>query len=168
MEIVPSTTEYAQSLDVAVNAVAAENLYLSIDRGFGKEETERFIRDCIKHKYPQFLLVEADTVFGWCDIVADDTYGHGRLGIGVCREARGMGWGERLIRIALQAGFRRFRVIELCVRADNARAIGLYEKVGFTVYNRRKPMRIAGFYGGRRLHMHLKRRTYRRLQACSL
>ena len=168
MEIVPSTIEYAKALDAAVNSVAAENLYLSIGKGFGKEETEKFIRDCRKHAYPQFLLVEADTVYGWCDIVADDTYGHGRLGIGVRREARGMGWGERLLRTALQAGFRRFRVIELCVRADNVRAIGLYEKVGFAVYNRRKPMQLAGFYGGRRLHMRLKRRAYMRLQICCL
>ena len=160
MQIIPSSTEYAESLDAAIGSVAAEGAYLAGDTSLGPAETRRFIGDCIAGGYPQLLLVEDGRVLGWCDVVPDERRGHGRLGIGLVRRVRGMGWGERLMRATLDEAFRRFKVVELCVRADNARAIGLYEKLGFTAYNRRRPMPLAGFYGGRRLHMRLRRKAY--------
>lgn len=160
MEIVATKKEYAKSLDAAIGSVAAEGIYLAGDTGFGAEETYRFICDCIAGGYPQLLLVEGESVLGWCDVVPDERRGHGRLGIGLIKRARGQGWGEKLMRETLELAFRRFRVVELCVRADNARAIALYTKIGFEAYNRRKPMPMSGFFGGKRIHMKLARRQY--------
>lgn len=160
MRIVPTDRRYASSLNAAVESVAAEGEYLSGATGAGELETERFICDCIAGGYPQLLLVEGERVLGWCDVVPDVKRGHGRMGIGLVRRARGQGWGERLLRATLTRAFKRFRVVELCVRADNARAIALYEKIGFEVYNRRKPMPLDGYFAGRRLHMRLKRKAY--------
>ena len=165
MEIVPTKTEYAAALDAAVCSVAAEGVYLAGETGLGAEETRRFISDCLSGGYPQLLLVEGRSVLGWCDVVPDVKRGHGRLGIGLVRRARGLGWGERLMRATLALAFRRFRVVELCVRAENARAIALYRKLGFKAYNRRRPMPLGVFFTGRRIHMKLPRRVFYRCGA---
>ncbi len=162
MEIVPTKTEYAASLDAAICSVAAEGVYLAGETGLGAEEMRRFISDCLAGGYPQLLLVEGGSVLGWCDVVPDVRRGHGRLGIGLVRRVRGQGWGERLMRATLELAFRRFRVVELCVRAENARAISLYRKLGFKAYNRRRPMPLGGIFTGKRLHMKLPRRAYLR------
>lgn len=52
--------------------------------------------------------------------------------MGLVPDYRGQGLGRRLIDAALdKARQERFIRVELSVHADNARAIALYEKVGF-------------------------------------
>ncbi len=67
---------------------------------------------------------------------------------GLLPEWRGRGLGRRLIERALEAA-RAFPLarVELAVRADNARAIALYRKVGFEVEGRRqRAMLVDGVY----------------------
>jgi RimJ/RimL family protein N-acetyltransferase len=52
--------------------------------------------------------------------------------MGIVRAYRGRGLGTRLINATLEAAFGAgFVRVELDVHADNARAISLYERVGF-------------------------------------
>ena len=55
------------------------------------------------------------------------------LNTGVASSARGQGCGERLLRAALERAQRSptIEIVYLTVRADNAAALGLYQKVGF-------------------------------------
>jgi ribosomal protein S18 acetylase RimI-like enzyme len=63
----------------------------------------------------------------------------GVLGMGLLPAYRGRGLGRRLMAGTLQdaraAGLSR---VELSVRADNARAIALYSRLGFQVEGRRR------------------------------
>jgi RimJ/RimL family protein N-acetyltransferase len=76
-----------------------------------------------------------DEVVGWCDIRRDSfpSKSHrGTLGMGITPAYRGRGIGLRLINAASkQASDAGSVCAELDVRADNARAIALYDKVGF-------------------------------------
>ena len=84
---------------------------------------------------PAFVACRAGEVIGWCDIRrhALPAFAHrGSVGMGVMAEWRGHGIGFRLLDAALDAAFRQgFAEFELEVRADNARAIALYDKIGF-------------------------------------
>jgi putative acetyltransferase len=55
----------------------------------------------------------------------------GVLAMGVHPEAQGQGVGRGLLMAALEAARARFVRLELYVRADNPRAIGLYRSAGF-------------------------------------
>jgi ribosomal-protein-alanine N-acetyltransferase len=77
------------------------------------------------------VAVEAGRVLGFaglCDY-PDEAFVQT---IGVARAAQGRGLGARLLRALLEeAARRRARRVALEVRADNERAIGLYERFGF-------------------------------------
>lgn len=157
MEIIDSKPEYARELDAAVDEVAAEGIYLAGDSGFGEAATRDFIKYCIAGGYPQLLAVEGGRVIGWADIIPDARKGHGRLGIGIVKAYRGRGYGKELLRAVLRRGFDVFKVVELAVRADNTRAVRLYEEAGFKAYRRLKPMTLAAPSRGHIVHMRLKR-----------
>ena len=93
--------------------------------------------DMIKHGYPQWVVLSAGEVVGWCDVTPKTrpVYAHGGvLGIALLPAFRGQGLGKRLILRTLEAarafGLRR---VELTVRENNASAIALYKKVGFEI-----------------------------------
>ena len=80
-------------------------------------------------------VTEDERVVGWCDIVRVPMEGFnhtGRLGMGLLAPYRGRGIGRRLAEAAIAAawdvGMTR---IELEVMASNAKAIRLYEQLGF-------------------------------------
>ncbi|MEP6567580.1 MAG: GNAT family protein, partial [Mesorhizobium sp.] len=95
----------------------------------------RFLVDRIARGDPGYVAAVRDEVVGWCDITRHDRPIHahrGTLGMGIVPAYRGRGLGRELINAtvaqARKAGFVR---IELFVHSDNARAIALYDKVGF-------------------------------------
>lgn len=133
--IVPMTLEHADSFHRAVDIVARERKYLARLEAPPLQRTYEFLQDGIARNEPQLVAVAEGEVVGWCDIVRSDRPVHshcGMLGMGIIPAYRGLGLGRRLIDAALaQARETGFVRIMLEVRADNARAISLYRKVGF-------------------------------------
>jgi len=131
--------EHIESFRSAVDTVARERRYLVLLEAPPTAETRAFVLGNLREGNPQVVAVTegdaAGPVVGWCDIVraGRPALRHGgALGIGVLPAFRGRGLGAALLRDALAlARERGFRRVELVVRADNARALALYERAGF-------------------------------------
>jgi len=149
--IAPIAAEHIEGFHRALDAVARERKYLAFLEAPPLDGTRAFIMDNIARRVPQFVAVADGEVVGWCDVLPKGApvQAHtGRLGIGLLPQFRGKGHGAALIDTALRAA-RRFGLtrIELHVHADNARAIRLYERVGFTTEGRmRDAVLIDGQY----------------------
>jgi RimJ/RimL family protein N-acetyltransferase len=103
----------------------------------------RFVRNNIERGYPQFVVMSAGTVVGWCDVLPNRTrviYSHrGTLGIGQLPEFRGKGIGRKLMRRTIDAAFAfGLTRVELTVRETNVNAIALYKSLGFEVEGRHR------------------------------
>ena len=68
-QIVPITEEHIASFRTAVDTVARERKYLAFLDAPPLEDVTRFVLNNIEHRYPQFVVVSADTVVGWCDVL---------------------------------------------------------------------------------------------------
>jgi RimJ/RimL family protein N-acetyltransferase len=148
--IVPIAAEHIESFHRALDTVARERKYLVLLEAPPLPQLREFILDIIRNGDPQFVALAEGEVVGWCDIRRHffPALAHrGTLGMGIIPAYRGRGLGSRLIRTTIEqaqrAGFVR---IECDVRADNARAIALYEKVGFV---REGTVRDAMFVDGK-------------------
>ena len=133
--IVPIAPEHIESFHRALDIVARERKYLTLLEAPPLEQTRQFVLDNTENGDLQFVALAEDEVVGWCDVRRHFFPAHahrGTLGMGIVPAWRGRGLGLRLVKAILeqarQAGFVR---IEFDVHADNARAIALYEKVGF-------------------------------------
>lgn len=148
----PITPDHIESFHRALDRVARERKYLSFLEAPPLDQVRRFILDRIAAGDPGLVAIVHGEVVGWCDISRLDRLIHahrGSLGMGIVASHRGRGLGSRLIKATLaqarKAGFVR---IELFVHADNARAIALYDKVGFVREGvQRDAIRIDGQYG---------------------
>ena len=137
-QIVPIAEEHIPGFRAAVDVVARERKYLAFLEAPPLEDVTRFVRDNIEHGSPQFVVLSAATVVGWCDVIPNRTrviYSHcGSLGIGLLPEFRGKGIGRQLMQRAIEAAFAfGLTRIELTVRERNANAIALYKSLGFEV-----------------------------------
>ena len=137
-QIVPIAEEHIPGFRAAVDVVARERKYLAFLEAPPLEDVTRFVRDNIEHGSPQFVVLSAGTVVGWCDVIPNRTrviYSHcGSLGIGLLPEFRGKGIGRQLMQRAIEAAFAfGLTRIELTVRERNANAIALYNSLGFEV-----------------------------------
>jgi RimJ/RimL family protein N-acetyltransferase len=135
-QIVPIAKEHISGFHAAIDVVARERKYLAHIEAPPFEETRRFVLGNIEHGYPQFAVVSADIVVGWCDVLPNRSriiYSHcGTLGVGLLPEFRGKGIGRQLMRRTIDAAFAfGLTRIELTVRERNAKAIGLYKSLGF-------------------------------------
>jgi len=118
-----------------VAAVARERKYLVTVDGFSLNETKTFLQGIESAGWPCTVAIADGALIGWCDIIPRTALGFthvGTLGVGVARDWRCQGIGRRLIVECLaqarQTGLER---IELVVYSDNARAVHLYESLGF-------------------------------------
>jgi ribosomal protein S18 acetylase RimI-like enzyme len=137
-KIVPIAEEHISGFRAAVDVVARERKYLSFLEAPPFEETRRFVLDNIEHGYPQFVVLSAEGVVGWCDVLPNRSrviYSHcGTLGVGLLPGFRGKGIGRQLMRRTIEAAFAfGLTRIELTVREGNANAIALYKSLGFEV-----------------------------------
>ena len=137
-QIVPIAEEHIPGFRAAVDVVARETKYLAFLEAPPLEDVTRFVRDNMERGYPQFVVLSAGTVVGWCDVIPNRTrviYSHcGSLGIGLLPEFRGKGIGRQLMQRAIEAAFAfGLTRIELTVRERNANAIALYKSLGFEV-----------------------------------
>ena len=133
----PTDGKFVEGLAAALDFVAKERRYIGFIEGPPVEGTRQFVKSIIAGAGVQMMVVDGDTVVGWCDIMSNPVEGFrhvGRLGMGLLPEFRGRGLGRRLavetIRAARAAGMER---IELEVFASNARAIALYQSLGFVI-----------------------------------
>jgi len=137
-QIVPIAEEHIPGFRAAVDVVARETKYLAFLEAPPLEDVTRFVRDNMERGYPQFVVLSAGTVVGWCDVIPNRTrviYSHcGSLGIGLLPEFRGKGIGRQLMQRGIDAAFAfGLTRIELAVRERNANAIALYNSLGFEV-----------------------------------
>jgi [ribosomal protein S18]-alanine N-acetyltransferase len=75
-------------------------------------------------------------IVGWAGLIAYDDEAHVST-IGVAPDRQGEGIGAQLLDALLAEADRRSPVVLLEVRADNDRAIGLYQRRGFVEIGRR-------------------------------
>ncbi|TCU12918.1 acetyltransferase (GNAT) family protein [Rhizobium sullae] len=133
--IEPIAVRHIESYHRALDLVARERRYLTFLEAPPLEDTRKFVLGMIENKHPQFVALSDREVIGWCDIRRHFFPSHahrGSLGMGIIPAYRGQGLGLRLMETTLKQA-REYGIgrVELSVHADNARAIRLYEKVGF-------------------------------------
>ena len=151
VDIVPIANEHAAAFRECLDTVAREKQYLAQIEAPPLERVQQFVRDSVANDSVQFVAMDNGIVVGWADIFPawPHAISHcGGLGMGVLLQYRGRGIGGQLldscIRKAWAKGITR---IELEVRADNARAIRLYQKAGFVLEAvKRHGMRFDGVY----------------------
>ena len=137
VDIVPIEEKHIEGFHRTLDFVARERRYLSFLEAPPLESVRAFVLDIIKRGRPEFVVISAGEVVGWCDILPKDrpTYAHGGvLGMGLLPPFRGQGIGADLIRRSLDAA-RAFGLhrVELTVRENNTSAVKLYRKVGFVI-----------------------------------
>jgi RimJ/RimL family protein N-acetyltransferase len=138
---------YRECLD----SVAREKRYLAQIEALPLERIEEFVRESVQTDAIQFVAVEGSRLVGWADIFPHwaAALAHcGTLGMGVHADYRGKGIGARLLSACLdKAPSKGITRVELQARADNVRAIKLYEGAGFVAEARlRNAMRFDGVY----------------------
>lgn len=152
VRITDTTDEHVAGFNAAVGVVARERVYIGLIDAPAMEESRRFVHSV--HEAGGVHLVALDPngmVVGWCDIArhAREGFRHaGRLGMGMLPEFRGKGLGRRLMTMAIErawkAGIER---IELEVFGSNARAMALYQSLGFVHEGiRRRARKLDGRY----------------------
>lgn len=150
--IAPITEQDIDGFHAALDLVAREKKYLAFLEAPEIISTRAFVRENIRHDHAQFVARDGETVVGWCDIIPQKSrqigLHVGTLGIGIVEDWRGKGIGRKLILAAIDKAFAQgLTRIELSVRKDNARAIRLYENLGFVHEGvRRKASLIEGVY----------------------
>ncbi len=137
-QIAPITEAQIAGFRDAVDVVARERKYLAFLEAPPLEDVATFVRNNIERGYPQFVVVNADMVVGWCDVIPNRSrviYSHcGTLGVGLLPAFRGKGIGRQLMRRAIDAAFTLGMTrIELTVRENNINAIALYKSLGFAI-----------------------------------
>ena len=132
--IAPLAAEWIESLRRGVDLVARERKYFDIVEAAPAEHFREYLLNQIANHDPFFVAIAQEEVIGWCEVERrKGVEAHsGLLNVAIVPGFRGRGLGRKLVTFALeearQTGFVR---IDLWVHADNARAIALYEKLGF-------------------------------------
>ncbi|MES2935568.1 MAG: GNAT family N-acetyltransferase [Pseudomonadota bacterium] len=133
--VVPMTEAHIADFHQALDSVAREHDYLAFLEAPPLDNTRDFVLHNIEHGRPQFVALREGRVVGWCDIAASQrpVFTHaGTLGMGIVAPHRGRGLGRTLLEATIaKARATGIERIELTVREKNARAIALYEKMGF-------------------------------------
>ena len=94
--------------------------------GSFRNDRERVEMECLHERGGAMLFYQGDDPVGLCGHME----GH-ITSVAVRKEYQGRGYGEAMLRAVLRSIREMGRGAELCVSHDNARAIALYQKVGF-------------------------------------
>ena len=135
LTIRPTEIDDASQVAACVDSVARERRFLGNTKGFPVEQTREFIQLNNNIGSVHLVVLDGDTIVGWCDItpLAYEGLTHvGRLGMGLLPKYRRQGWGTKLVSEALRLAFKKnLERIELEVFASNVGAIKLYKNIGF-------------------------------------
>lgn len=135
LPIVPIAEAHAASFHACLDTVAREKRYLAQTFALPLERIQGFVHDSVVNDAVQFVALDGERVVGWADVFpawADAIAHCGGLGMGVLPAWRGQGLGRRLLQACItKAWAKGLARIELEARADNTRAIALYESLGF-------------------------------------
>lgn len=149
IDIVPIAEAHIEGFHACLDTVARERRYLAQIEAPPLSRVRDFVRDGLGADVAQFVALDGGRVVGWCDIFP--SWAHalahtGSLGMGLLPGHRGQGLGERLLRACLaKARARGIERVVLEARADNGRALRLYERVGFVrVSVEHRAMRLDG------------------------
>jgi ribosomal protein S18 acetylase RimI-like enzyme len=133
--VMPIAEAHALAFRECLDVVARERQFLALYEAPPPALVLAFVKENIASDNAQFVALDGDRVVGWADIVrgwAPAIAHTGTLGMGVLREYRGRGIGESLLRACVaKARAKGITRVELAARVDNARAIRLYERLGF-------------------------------------
>jgi ribosomal protein S18 acetylase RimI-like enzyme len=151
IDIVRIAEAHVAGFHACLDAVAREKRYLAQLEAPPLDRTLAFVRDNIAKDAAQSVALDGDRVVGWCDVLPAwpaALQHRGGLGMGVLAAYRGRGIGQRLMAATLaHARSKGLTRVELEVRADNASAIRLYERMGFAHEGRkRNGNRLDGMY----------------------
>ncbi|MBN8505028.1 MAG: GNAT family N-acetyltransferase [Burkholderiales bacterium] len=141
-DVIPLRLEHAPSFRDCLDAVARESLMLGQSGAPSLERVQAFVADNVAAGHPAFVAWDGHQVLGWADAIplwADGLRHRAQFGMGVRREWRGRGLGQRLGEAVIAAAHAQGDItrIDLEVRADNGPAIRLYERLGFVLEGRR-------------------------------
>lgn len=149
--ILPIAESHADGFHACLDTVAREKKYLAQVEALPLERIQGFVRESVATGAAQFVAVDGSLVVGWCDIFP--AWAHaiqhcGSVGMGVLPAYRGQGIGRQLLSACLaKAKANGITRVELEARADNERAIKLYERMGFQREAlKRRGMRFDGMY----------------------
>ncbi|MBP1772140.1 MAG: putative acetyltransferase [Holophagaceae bacterium] len=149
IDILPIAEAHAEGFHACLDAVARERKYLALVEALPLDRLREVIRENVAHDAAQVVALDEGRVVGWCDIFprwAPAVRHCGILGMGVLPAYRGRGIGRQLLAACIAKAFSQgITRIELEVRADNQRAIRLYERMGFVQEGRlRQAFRLDG------------------------
>jgi RimJ/RimL family protein N-acetyltransferase len=135
IRIVPTDEQYVDGLHRTLDAVARERRHLAFVEGPPADGLRAFVKAIVAGEGVQFLVMDGDSVVGWCDIIRNPREGFrhcGHLGMGLLPHMRGRGLGGRLASTTIERAWTDgLSRIELEVLASNEPAIRLYRKLGF-------------------------------------
>jgi len=133
--ILPVAEPHFEGLRAALDTVAREKKYLVFTQAPPREAAFDFYRSVIANGDCMCVALWDEQVVGWCDVlpVRGEARAHvGTLGIGLLPAFRRRGIGALLLKAAIAGAWDRgLTRIELTVRAGNANAKALYERLGF-------------------------------------
>ena len=72
VDIVPIEESHIDGFHRALDFVARERRYLAFLEAPPRESTRAFVLDHIQRGHPQFVVLSAGEVVGWCDVTAKD------------------------------------------------------------------------------------------------
>ena len=119
------------SLIATINTVCAEGRWMETVQYEPTPAWEHALNksDCTCHLL--LVVVDEKRIVGWCRVFPDDASSAG-LGIGLLSDYREKGLGIALVQNALEWARRRgLKRIHLRTRADNTRAIRMFQKFSF-------------------------------------
>ncbi len=139
IEIVPAEPYLIPSFYEALKSVASERIYLEMVEPPSLKKVTEFQLGLIEKKGPLFYALEKkenqESVIGWCDLFPDNNprlKHRASLGMGIKKQFRGQGIGQRLIEASLaKAVIFGIEKVELSVYTSNTTAIRLYRRFGF-------------------------------------
>jgi putative acetyltransferase len=152
VRIAPIALAHAEGFHACLDSVAREGRYLAQWHALPLERMQGFVKDSVEKHAVQFVALAGERVVAWADVFphwAHALQHVGTLGMGVHADWRGQGLGRRLLAACLEKAERQGLLrVELSARADNTRAIRLYESLGFRYEGlRRRALRFPdGFH----------------------
>ena len=120
----------------AVEAVAAERIYLGLVTLPSFDPEQAFPLRLIENDWPMYAAMDGNDLVGWADITpvgVPECVHRGVLGMGIVASHRGAGTGRRLLDACLEHAPRcGITKVEVTVFTSSTAAIALYRRAGFT------------------------------------